>query len=63
MRAAVAIAHKNLVAIWHMLTDGTFYHDLGADYLDRVDRTRTAKQMVRRLDHLGFDVQLTETAA
>jgi len=63
MRAAVAIAHKLLVAIWHMLSDGTFYQDLGADYLDRVDRARTAKHLVRRLDHLGFDVQLTEKAA
>jgi hypothetical protein len=31
MRAAVAIAHKILVSIWHMLTDGTFYQDLGLD--------------------------------
>ncbi len=46
-----------------MLTDGAFYHDLGADYLDRLDRTRTAKDLVRRFDHLGFDVQLTKKAA
>ena len=63
MRAAVAIAHKILVSIWHMLRDGTFSKDLGAGYLDRLDRTRTAKHLVRRLAGMGFEVQLTEKAA
>lgn len=63
MRAAVAIAHKILVSIWHMLRDGVVYRELGADFLDKQDRTRTAKQLVRRLKGMGFDVQLQETAA
>jgi transposase len=63
LRAAVAIAHKILVSIWHMLSDGTFYQDLGAAYLDRLDRTRTARNLVRRLAAMGFDVQLQEKAA
>jgi len=63
MRAAVAIAHKLLVSIWHMLSDGTFYQDLGAAYLDRIDRTRTARHLVRRLTTMGFDVQLQQRAA
>lgn len=63
LRAAVAIAHKLLVTIWHMLTDGTVYHDLGADFLDRQDRNRTAKHLVRRLTAMGFGVELTDTAA
>lgn len=63
LRAAVALAHKLLVAIWHMLRDGTFYQDPGAGFLDRLDRTRTARHLVRRLASMGFDVQLQETAA
>jgi transposase len=63
MKAAVAIAHKIIVSVWHMLTDGTFYQDLGAGYLDRLDRTRNARHLVRRLTSMGFDVQLTEQAA
>jgi transposase len=63
MKAAVAIAHKILVSVWHMLTDGTFYQDLGAGYLDKLDRTRNARHLVRRLANMGFDVQLTEKAA
>jgi hypothetical protein len=46
-----------------MLSDGTFYQDLGAAYLDRLDRTRTARNLVRRLAAMGFDVQLQKKAA
>jgi transposase len=63
MKAAVAVAHKLLVSIWHMLSDGTYYQDLGAGFLDKIDRTRNARHLVRRLTHMGFDVQLTEKAA
>jgi transposase len=63
MKAAVAVAHKILVSVWHMLSDGTFYQDLGTGYLDRLDRTRNARHLVRRLTSMGFDVQLTEQAA
>ena len=62
-RAAVAIAHKILVSVWHMLTDGVFYHDLGAGYPDRLDRERTSKHLVRRLEGMGFEVQLQQKAA
>ena len=63
MKAAVAIAHKILVSIWHMLTDGTFYQDLGAGFLDRIERTRNARHLIRRLTNMGFDVHLTEQTA
>jgi transposase len=63
MRAAIAIAHKILVSVWHMLRDGTFYQDLGATFLDKLDRERTAKNMIRRLNAMGYDVQLQQKAA
>jgi transposase len=63
LRAAVALGHTILVAIYHMLADGTFHADLGADYLDRLDKRRTSNQLIRRLNNLGFDVQLTPKAA
>jgi transposase len=63
MKAAVAIAHKILISIWHMLSDGTFYQDLGVGYLDSLDRTRNARHLVRRLANMGFEVQLREKAA
>ena len=62
-RAAVAVAHKILVAAFHMLRRAVAFADLGADYLDRVDKHRTAKRLVRRLDALGYDVMLRSKAA
>jgi hypothetical protein len=46
-----------------MLSTGTFYQDLGAGFLDKLDRTRNARHLVRRLTNMGFEVQLTQTAA
>jgi transposase len=63
MKAAVAIAHKIIIAIWHMLRDGTVYQDLGAGYLDTLDRTRNAAHLLRRLQNMGFDVRIQEAAA
>ena len=57
-KAAVAVGHKILVAVFHMLQRSVAFVDLGADYLDRVDKHRTAKRLVRRLDALGYVVML-----
>jgi transposase len=62
-RAAVAIAHKILVAVLHMLQQAVAFTDLGADHLDRLDKHRTAKRLVRRLDALGHDVMLRPKTA
>jgi transposase len=43
-KAAIAVAHKLSVIIWHVLATGKPYRDLGADYLDRrVDPDRNPK--------------------
>jgi transposase len=60
LRAAVAIAHKILVAAHHMLSKAVDYQDLGDAYLDTVDRTRTSNNLVRRLERLGYDVTLKD---
>jgi transposase len=61
-KAAVAVAHKILVAAFHMLQRAVAFVDLGADYLDRLDKHRIAKRLVRRLDALGYDVMLRSKA-
>jgi transposase len=63
MRAHVAIAHKILVAAYHILATGSEYRDLGPTYLDQIDERRTARQLTRRLRGLGYDVQITPKAA
>ena len=58
MRAALAIAHKILVAAYHMLARRVDYRELGAAYLDRIDQTRTAANLKRRLERLGYVVSI-----
>jgi transposase len=62
-RAAMAIGHKILIAAYHMLATGMPYRDLGATYLDAVDKRRTTRNLVRRLERLGYDVTLATKAA
>jgi len=58
MRAGVAIAHKILVAAYHMLARRVDYRELGEAYLDQIDQTRTAPNLKRRLERLGYVVSM-----
>jgi len=61
-RAMVAVAHSLLVAIYHMIKDGTLHHDLGSDHFERLDRGQIARRAVRRLERLGYQVTIQEAA-
>jgi transposase len=62
-RAIVAIAHTLIVIIWHVLTAGTAYADLGPDfYARRADPAREAHRLIARLQALGHQVTLTPAA-
>ena len=58
-RAAVAIAHKILVAIYHMLSQQVSYNDLGDLYLDKLNKNHLTRNLVHRLERLGYAVTLT----
>ncbi len=58
-KAIIAVAASMLTAIWHMLRDGTEWHDLGAAHFDRADAQKTATRLIRRLQQMGYAVQLT----
>src|SRR5205823_5181285 len=62
-KAAIAVAASILTAVYHMLKDGTFYQDLGADYLVKRNAARTVAKLARRIKDLGFDVQYRATAS
>jgi len=59
-RAALAIAHKILVAAYHMLRTGRAYTELGDLYLDRIHRSRVAGTLVHRLQRLGYAVHVED---
>lgn len=63
VRALMAIAHKLLIAAFHMLTTGETFRDLGESYLDQVTRKRSTTRLVQRLSSLGYDVVLVPKAA
>jgi len=62
-RAAVAVAHKILVALDHMLSEQVSYNDLGDLYLDKLNKQHLTRNLVRRLERLGFLVTLEQVAA
>jgi transposase len=61
-RALMALAHKLLIAVFHILANKVPYRELGADYLDTIKPIRTAQTLVRRLQRLGYKVQLERAA-
>jgi transposase len=62
-RAAMALAHKILISAYHMLRDGADYKDLGPQYLDSLTHHDHTKQLVRRLERLGYSVEIKPKAA
>jgi len=63
VRAIMAVAHKLLIAAFHMLSTGEAFRDLGQSYLDQVARKRSTSKLVQRLSNLGYDVMLVPKAA
>jgi transposase len=57
-RAIGAVKHAMLCAIWHMLSTGELYNDLGGDYFQRRDPAKTTKRLVAQLERLGHTVTL-----
>lgn len=62
-RAMVALAHKILIAVYHMLWKGVPYQELGEQYLDAVNKHQLSRNLVRRLERLGYNVILEPRAA
>jgi transposase len=58
-KAIIGVAASMLTAAWHMLRDGTEWHDLGATHFDRADAHKTAQRLIRRLQQIGYTVQAT----
>ena len=61
-KAAVAVGHSILVIIYHLLRDHESYQDLGGNYFDERDRQVVQKQLIRRLERMGYQVELQPLA-
>jgi transposase len=62
-KAIVALAHSLLVIAYHVLKRRVNFADLGPTYFDERNRMSVQRQLVRRLERLGYKVALEPTAA
>ncbi len=59
-RAVLAVAHSLLIVFRHLLNNPNLeYKDLGADYFLRLEPERHRRYLVKRLEALGYSVQIT----
>ena len=58
-----AVAASILTAAYHMLKNGTLYHDLGPDHFDKRAKAKHVDRLVHRLRNLGFAVALAPLEA
>jgi len=61
-KAMIAVGHTILVMIFHILNTQKGYEDLGGNYFDEHDRQATEQRLVRRLQKLGYEVELKVAA-
>jgi transposase len=57
-KAVVAVAHSVLVIVYHVLTKGEPYQDLGPDYFHKQNKEQQARRFIRQLENLGYHVEL-----
>ncbi len=59
----IAVARAMLVAAYHILKEGVEYKELSGNYFDRLNEEKTRRNLVKRLEKLGFEVSLKKKAA
>ncbi|AGA59170.1 transposase [Thermobacillus composti KWC4] len=59
-RAAVAVAHRILTIVYHLLKEKQVYNELGPHYYEERRREQMARQAIRKLEMLGYDVMVKE---
>jgi transposase len=58
-KAIVAVAHRIIIALYHMLTKQQPYRDLGASYLDSRSCDCLLQRLSRQATQLGYQVEFT----
>jgi len=55
-KAIVAIAHRILLGIYHVIKDGVEFRDLGADYLTRRNTSQKMSYLRKQAQLMGYDL-------
>jgi transposase len=61
-KAALAVAHKILVIVYHLLHEGTLYEEERYDHLQPRQEEQQRKRAVKALERLGYQVALVREA-
>lgn len=62
-RAAVAVGHSILAIVYVLLTRRQAYKELGFDYFDQRNHEMVMNRSIKRLESLGYQVNLSEQLA
>jgi transposase len=62
-RATMAVAHSQLCVCYELIKHSQAYQDLGRDYFERTDEERIKRNLIKRLEKLGFAVTLEKRQA
>lgn len=57
-KAIVALAHRILVIIYHLLNEQQFYRELGPGHAQEETLEASKRWAIRRLEQLGYQVTL-----
>jgi transposase len=60
-RALVAIGHKILIMLYHIIKEQGTYWELGSDYFERLNEQAIIKRLTARIEILGYQVAITKT--
>lgn len=52
----MAVGHSILVIFYHMMTTGEPYHEKGVSYFRRREPGKVERQLIKRLEQLGYQV-------
>jgi transposase len=62
-KAIIAVAASMLTAAYYILRDKVPYKDLGPDHFTRRDKKHVVRRLQRRIEDLGFAVEIRSTIA
>jgi transposase len=62
-RAAIAVGHSILEAIYFILRDDVPYKELGPEHFDKLNKDHIIRHYKKRLEAMGLEVQISEASA
>jgi hypothetical protein len=62
-RALIAVAHSILKSVYHVLSEGVMYRELGAGHVIKAQEQKRKTYLKKELEQLGYNVQLIKTVA